>query len=135
MLPRNIDLTERRDFGDGTFTTLARPSFDLRHYDGPMGRDEYEYIVWWESVFGRESHDNEKYTVFDKNETYEMELETHCHRCGKELRIPWKRYYNLCEKCNYDVDYEYERLPWKAWKGSTSDGEPVSNARELFDLR
>ena len=120
MLPRNIDLTENRDFMGEDITAFdTRIEIPLDEYQA-MTTDEYEHILWWEGIFGRKRHTNEKREVFEKEKSYiNDEMKTHCHRCGIELRIPWKRVGDicgeLCEDCNEIVAREVNgRIPWKS---------------------
>lgn len=115
MLPRNIDLTENRDFMGEDITTFdTRIEIPLDEYQA-MTADEYEHILWWEGIFGRKRHANEKREVFEKEKSYIDETKTHCYRCGTELRIPWKRTRELCEDCKEIVAREVNgRIPWKS---------------------
>lgn len=124
---RNIDLTENNDFGfSNDFTSLEiRPisSDDILslHLDSsvPITYDTYLKIWEYESIFGERCHHNEFIDVFDKSEKFDNEIEYHCYRCGKPLRIPWRMYRGLCDDCNEYIDlYRNEsdldnRVPWK----------------------
>lgn len=129
MLSRNIDLTENRDFSGGRieFTHLLR-SIDL---DAEvMSTDEYEVIVWWEGIFGRRRHSNEKDRVFDKEEKYLNGWRGKCERCGKPLRCPWKRVYGLCIECNDAM--EKSRIPWIEHYGQQSSSD---RTMDIFHMR
>lgn len=103
-------------------------TFDRWYVDDSITLDEYDYHVWWEGVFGKAIHTNEKCNLFgdDKN--------TVCERCGKELKLPWARFYGLCRECNDDVERNAHRLPWKAYKAEVSDRR-MENTSEVFSLR
>lgn len=137
MISERIDLTLNRDFRerDIPLDNLSIP-LGIRHIldwrdDMNMTPVEYEYICRFESIFGRlrkAGHKNEKDKVFGKDVTYESELRTHCHRCGREMRTPWKSFYNLCYECNE----EYNGIPWKRSLGSDDVGE---RGYSIFDLK
>ena len=115
MLPRNIDLTANRDFSGGgriNFTGLLR-TIDLDAE--AMSTDEYEVICWWEGIFGRKRHYNEKNKVFDEDRKYYERWRDTCVRCGKPLRCPWKRAGELCVDCAEVLDTS--RLPWIEYYG------------------
>lgn len=136
MLSNRIDLTEHHDFGGGHQRFRLNTLLVDRWYDDDaISPDEYDHMVWWESIFGKFRHTNEKRTVFNKDEAYEKELRNYCQRCGKELRMPWKRFYDLCEECNYIVECDGERIPWKAYKKEGEEASPVTMASDLFSLR
>lgn len=111
-----IDLTERRDFGtSGLITEIGafeRDSLvDFAYSGGNMTNDEYEALTRYERVFGRRRHFNEWLDVFRKDEReYFNEMRTHCYRCGKEIRVPWLKRYDLCPECDR---YVAGRIPWK----------------------
>ena len=126
MLPSNIDLTERADFGRPSLT------FDLNDLDdidtrNEMSTDEYDSLVRWESIFGKRKHINQKWNIFPRNGlnvSYDSENPhtLYCSRCGKVIRIPWKNYgshrpwknYELCSECNEKIKTEtWGKIPWK----------------------
>ena len=122
MLPSNIDLTERADFGRPSLT------FDLNDLDdidtrNEMSTDEYDLLVWWESIFGRKRHINQKWNIFPRInlKVAEDPHTLYCERCGKPIRIPWKNYghqfpwenYGLCFECNEKIETEtWGKIPW-----------------------
>lgn len=133
MLSPKIDLTEHRDFGGTRFAfTGFHPLVERWFDDGNISMDEYDYMCWFEGIFGKFRHKNEKNKVFDKEGAYEKELRTHCHRCGKPLRIPWKIFYDLCEECNEIMDSDYRRIPWKSTNKEISHN---IERNDLFNLR
>ena len=133
MLPSNIDLTERADFGHPSLT------FDLNDLDdidtrNEMSTDEYDLLVWWESIFGRKRHINQKWDIFPRL-TLDVSENPHtlyCARCGKVIRIPWKNYghhypwkkYGLCSECNEKEETETRgKIPWKHTSTSSRNDE------------
>ena len=87
MISTNIDLTGNRDFSRDRFQWLIQ-SMDMLHT-----------LSAKEKIFGRTRH--ESLDVFRKSDdAWAEEMRTHCQRCGKELRIPWKRNRDVCEECN-----------------------------------
>lgn len=143
MISERIDLTLNRDFRERgiPLDNLIIP-LGIRHtliedwYDEiNMTPVEYEYICRFERIFGRlrkAGHRNEKDKAFGKDVAYENELRTHCHKCGRELRIPWKSFYNLCYECNEKLLHEYNGIPWKRSLVSDDVGE---RRYSIFDLR
>ena len=67
MLPPNIDLTERSDFGLGSGIFMDTP-VDLDDLDAKnnMSIDEYDYLVWLEGIFGRKRLRNQKWKLFPR---------------------------------------------------------------------
>lgn len=83
MLPPNIDLTEYGDFG-GHATFMDTPvDLDFHDEETLMTADEYEHIVWWESIFGRKRHPNARRALLPKP-GYDNPLLP---------RIPWHEYH------------------------------------------
>ena len=123
MLPSNIDLTERADFGDAFLISpsdLNLDDFDTRN---EMSTDEYDLLVWWEGIFGKKRHINQKWDIFTRInlKVAEDSHNVYCARCGKPIRIPWKNYghqfpwenYGLCFECNEKINTDIEgKIPW-----------------------
>ena len=108
MLTGNIDLTENRDFG-GSFQITA---MDIP--DNIMTLEDYDKIIRRESIFGKKRHTNGKHRIFGRT-TFVKNLESHCYRCGKELKLPWERNrMELCKQCSDKVkhDNQYLKFPW-----------------------
>lgn len=129
MLTGNIDLTENRDFG-GSFqiTTMAIP-IELSEEDNLMTLEDYEKIIRRESIFGKKRHTNGKHHIFGRT-TFVKNLESHCYRCGKELKLPWERNrMELCKQCSDKVkhDNQYLKFPWNYISIIRTD--------DLFNLR
>lgn len=133
MLPRNIDLTENRDFSGGNFAFFDVPieiPMDEFHLMTP---EEYDHLMWWEGIFGKKRHYTQKSEVFDAEKRYYNHWNHHCLRCGAELRIPWKIYGGLCKKCDEIVTYEEggTRTPWK----QVNEGWRRDPKYDLFNSR
>lgn len=127
MLPSNIDLTERADFGAdfGDVSLISPADLNLDDIDtgNEMSTDEYDLLVWWEGIFGKKRHVNQKWDIFPRL-TLDVAEDSHtlyCARCGKPIRIPWKNYghhypwgnYELCFECNEKVETEtWGKIPW-----------------------
>ena len=75
-----------------------------------MTTEEYELLTWWEGIFGKKEHRNQKHEIFSKDIN---ELMTSCPRCGKPFRIPWDNIGGVCRKCNDEVFDPSHNLPWK----------------------
>lgn len=119
MLTGNIDLTENRDFG-GSFTPI-----ELSKADNIMTLEDYRR----ESIFGKKRHTNGKHHIFGRT-TFVKNLESHCYRCGKELKLPWERNrMELCKQCSDKVkhDNQYLKFPWNYISIIRTD--------DLFNLR
>ena len=121
MLPSNIDLTERADFGSPSSMSMDTPvDLDLDDSDSEnkMSSNEYNSLIRWESIFGKRKHINRKWNIFPRlglNVSYGSENPhtLYCSRCGKVIRIPWKNY-ELCSECNEKIKTEtWGKIPWK----------------------
>lgn len=124
MLPSNIDLTERADFGDASLISPADWNLDDFDTRNEMSTDEYDLLVWWEGIFGKKRHINQKWNIFPRINLKVVEdpHNVYCARCGKPIRIPWKNYghqfpwenYGLCFECNEKEEIDFKgRIPWK----------------------
>lgn len=128
MLPSNIDLTERADFGHPSLIMEIPVDLDLDDFDSgnKMSSNEYNSLIRWESIFGKRKHINQKWNIFPRlnlNVSYGSEnpYTLYCARCGKAIRIPWKNYeshcpwknYGLCSECNEKIKTEtWGKIPW-----------------------
>ena len=107
MLSPKVDLTEHMDFNGGGIIRLVEISDDEQDL---MSTEEYEWFTWWEGIFGRKEHKNQKHEIFSKDIN---ELMTRCPRCGKPFRIPWENIDGVCRKCNDEIFDPSHNLPWK----------------------
>ena len=125
MLPSNIDLTERADFGSPSSMSMDTPvDLDLDDFDtrNKMSSNEYNSLIKWESIFGRKRHINQKWNIFPRlSLSVENPHTLCCARCGKVIRIPWKNYGHrypwgncgLCFECNEKEETEtWGKIPW-----------------------
>ena len=134
MISRNIDLTENRDFSRVRFQWLIQNVRPIEN--GPtMSTDMYRSLSAKEKLFGIARH--ESIDVFRKSDdAWAEEMRTHCQRCGKELRIPWKRNRDVCEECNsiLERDYSGSVFPWRRTvEGNT---QPLrSNPMDIFRMK
>ena len=125
MLPSNIDLTERADFGNAFLISPADLNLDDFDTRNEMSTDEYDLIVWWESIFGKKRHINQKWDIFTRINLNGVEDPNAlcCIRCGKVIRIPWKNY-ELCSECNEKREIDFKgRIPWKRTSTSSRNDE------------
>ena len=131
MLPSNIDLTERADFGSPSSMSMDTPvDLDLDDSDSEnkMSSNEYNSLIRWESIFGKRKHINQKWSIFPRNGlnvSYGSEnpYTLYCSRCGKVIRIPWKNY-GLCSECNEKREIDFKgRIPWKHTSTSSRNDE------------
>ena len=126
MLPSNIDLTERADFGSPSSMSMDTPvDLDLDDLDSEneMSSNEYNSLIKWESIFGKRKHINRKWNIFPRLGLNGAEDSNAlcCIRCGKAIRIPWKNYGHrypwgncgLCFECNEKEETEtWGKIPW-----------------------
>lgn len=125
MLSPKVDLTEHMDFNRGSMnifsnTRLVEISDDEQDL---MSTEEYEWFTWWEGIFGKKRHVNQKWDIFPRLtlDVAEDPNASCCVRCGKVIRIPWKNYRHrypwgnceLCFECNEKVETEtWDKIPW-----------------------
>ena len=129
MLSRNIDLTANRDFSNNNSINIEQFLDMLPDVDAPLiTSEEYDALAWYESIFGKRRHYNEKHIIFEYKKKHEAYWNVTCVRCGKPL-IPWQNYGNVCQKC--DQDLERNRVPWKKYYISNNS----RHFSDLFDLR
>ena len=135
-LPRNIDLTEHRDFGgdqliSSTIQFLPVDStfpLDLLERE-KMTNEEYEKWITRERIFGRRSHEDQRNDIFDPEENYRKYWEHTCFRCGKNIKIPWNNIRGVCKECDKCLTPGYNKVPWKKEETGSWSRESV------FDLR
>lgn len=131
-LPRNIDLTEHRDFGGNRFIPLQFLPIDSTFSQDLdwMTNEEYEKRIRWERIFGRRSHEDQKNDIFnDPEEDIDKYLEHTCLRCGKNIKIPWNNIRGVCKECDKNLTSGYNKVPWKKEETKSWGRESV------FDLR
>ena len=134
MISTNIDLTENRDFSRVRFQWLMQSVRPIEN--GPtMSTDMYRSLSAKEKLFGIARH--ESIDIFRKSdEAWAEDMRTHCQRCGKELRIPWKRNNGVCEECNSILEKEYSGsvFPWRRTvEGITQSSR--GNPMDIFHMR
>lgn len=130
----DIDLTANRDFANDSDRLSLFDTVLLTTYNGArMTPAEYESLKKHERFFGEDIHLTQSDKIFysDKEDKYIEEVRTHCYRCGKEIIIPWKKVYDLCEECDSLTKNDYRKIPWK----NNRDIPNSRNARDLFSLR
>ncbi len=142
-----VDLTANRQFSGGgaiitpTIWTVASDFFS--RYDGlGLTNEEFDYLVWHESVFGVHPHYSRAKQIFhtddDEYRDFWERNRTRCVRCGKEIRIPWRKHGELCEECDEVISAgpmtNFGGTHGEPWE--PVNGFPVNDARrDLFDLR
>ena len=109
MLSPKVDLTEHMDFSGGIFSNIRLVEISDDEQD-LMSTEEYEWFTWWEGIFGRKGHKNQKREIFSKNIN---EVTVRCPRCGKPFRIPWVKIGGVCKKCSDEIFDPSHNLPWK----------------------
>ena len=134
MISINIDLTENRDFSRAHFQWLIQNVRPIEN--GPtMSTDMYRSLSAKEKLFGIARH--ESIDIFRKSdEAWAEEMRTHCQRCGKELRIPWKRNNGVCEECNSILEKEYSGsvFPWRL-NGEGITESSRDNPMDIFYMK
>ena len=134
MISTNIDLTENRDFSRVHFQWLMQ-NVRLRENGPTMSTDMYHSLSAKEKLFGIARY--ESIDIFRKSdEAWAEEMRTHCQRCGKELRIPWKRNMGLCEECNSILEREYSGsvFPWRL-NGERITESSRGNPMDIFYMK
>lgn len=116
------------DFNGGIFSNIRLVEISDDEQD-LMSNEEYEWFTWWEGIFGRKEHKNQKREIFSKNIN---EFMTRCPRCGKPFRIPWENIggvCRICRKCNDEIFDLSHNLPWKR-----NDNPSVSERSIVYNL-
>ena len=134
MISTNIDLTENSDFSRVNFQWLMQNVRPIEN--GPtMSTDMYRSLSAKEKLFGIARH--ESIDIFRKSdEEWDEEMRTYCQRCGKELRIPWKRNNGVCEECNSILEKEYSGsvFPWRR-NGEGITESSRDNPMDIFHMK
>ena len=120
MISTNIDLTENRDF------IIHHVQWIIQSMDSLSAK---------EKLFGTARH--ESIDIFRKSDdAWTEEMRTHCQRCGKELRVPWKRNNGVCEECNSILEKEYSGsvFPWRR-NGEGITQSSRDNPMDIFHMK
>ena len=134
-----VDLTENRDFSKQLYISnviispeIMSSIISLREND-MMTNEEYFLTSKYENIFGKKHvHINRAEIIFNKEEKFEEKMRQHCQRCGKLLRIPWKRKHDLCLDCDYELErQERYEIPWKEIKARNTPEDD----RDVLKLR
>ena len=134
MISTNIDLSENRDFSRVHFQWLMQ-NVQLRENGPTMFTDMYRSLSAKEKLFGIARH--ESIDIFRKSDkAWAEDMRTHCQRCGKELRIPWKRNNGVCEECNSILEKEYSGsvFPWRR-NGEGITESSRDNPMDIFHMK
>ena len=108
MLSRRVDLTLHRDFLKREPIRLSYVKTDADEEN--MSLDEYKHVVYREAFFGKVRHQSIKPKAFDYDRKYMEEWRDKCICCGATIRIPWRKFYDLCENCDKRNNLRY---PWQ----------------------
>ena len=109
-------------------------NFDDIDTRNEMSTDEYDLLVWWEGIFGKKRHVNQKWDIFPRInlKVAEDPHTLYCARSGKVIRIPWKNYgwrslwkkQGLCFECSEKGEIDFKgRIPWKNTSTSSRNDE------------
>ena len=134
MISTNIDLTENRDFSRVRFQWLIQNVGPIEN--GPtMSTDMYRSLSAKEKLFGIARHESID-VVRKSDDAWAEEMRTHCQRCGKELRIPWKRNKDVCEECNSILERDYGGgiFPWRR-NGEGITESSIDNSMDIFHMK
>lgn len=140
MVSRNIDLTEHRDFSNNislnSISQVLLREIDCIEENDIMSTDEYNILWNYHSIFGFKRHTNMAEQIFKtKERKFKEDYYSHCERCGKLIRIPWRRIYDLCEKCNNVMETTTSdgkiKFPWDIEITSSSRDDTM----DIFRLR
>lgn len=128
-----VDLTENRDFsGVETNNISFRLINNLFDVD-TMTNTEWKILKEIESIFGRRIHKNEAEKIFELESKINEKFLNLCQRCGKELKSPWKRVYDLCPECDKAL---YESINGKIpWKEQDTGFRNNNDDRDVLTLR
>lgn len=136
MISDKIDLTENRDFRGKPTIVIDINDVRLRE---SITNDEWEVLSKHENIFGRKYHYTEMLDVFSDPESYEQEMREHCQRCGKLLRMPWKVRYDICERCDEEINvvkpYTKRKSPWPTYKSFISNRVRNDDDSDILSMR
>ena len=126
MVSRRIDLTEHGDFRGDDFMLVE-------DFDVDVDVDVYDFdTIEKNKFFGEYRHKNEKWSVFGFENKWRIKEVEECWRCGAPIKLPWKRFHNLCELCDKILE-DGRQIPWKEHPLITTNSNP--NTKDLFNLR
>ena len=105
MLSPDVDLTQNHQFSDDRISALQRAvqrqlkikPWDIRTYRLEESADPSTELILTGNA---EDRATKKWYI-------EYVNETNCERCGRELKIPWKKVGCLCRQCTDELDDEY----------------------------
>jgi len=126
-------LTDNRDFkGEQPRIRLNTAWFDEEF----VSSDQWESMHEWENIFGKHRHSNARWRVFDPENKRHQDVDM-CERFRKVIKVPWKKFYWLCETCDHIVTTGNTLIPWKSNKsdGSDYDSQKRRIMQNLFQLR
>ena len=120
-----VDLTENRDFSNQEDIRILVVDSNI------MTDEEYFLMSKYENIFGKKHvYINRAESIFNKEKRFEEETQQYCQRCGKLLRIPWKRKHNLCLYCDYELERQERcEIPWKETKIINISGDNIDVLR------
>lgn len=119
------------DFSMDSFSDIQLVEIPDDEYE-LMTTEEYELLTWWEGIFGRKEHRNQKRKIFHPKGTLN-EIRPHCYRCDKPFRIPWDDIGGVCRKCDDEICDSAHTLPWK--RNNDPSGSERSIVYNLFNSR
>ena len=136
ILSPKVDLTADRAFSTLNMSLVEDTVIDmsLDEYQS-MTSDQYDKLMWFESIFGKRRHYNKKKELFGIGEYDEHFLarKGHCARCGSIIREPWNYYNGLCKDCATKLDDGKDnRTPWL--EQDLKIKEKIAYENSLFNL-
>ena len=120
-----VDLTENRDFSNQEDIRILVVDSNI------MTDEEYFLMSKYENIFGKKHvYINRAESIFNKEKRFEEETQQYGQRCGKLLRMPWKRKHNLCLYCDYELERQERcEIPWKETKIINISGDNIDVLR------
>lgn len=105
MLSPDVDLTQNHQFSIDRISALQRAvqrqlkikPWDKKTYSLPESTDPSTELILTGNAEDRAT----------KKWYLEYVNETNCERCGKELKVPWRKVGCLCRQCADELDAEY----------------------------
>lgn len=131
MLSSAVDLTANRDFGGLRMFFLPDISVEMID-DDYMSCEEYEVLKYWENIFGKKRHRNQKVKVFGHKYIHNIKDNCECYRCGKPIKLPWKNHGGICEACNTII--QAAKIPWsRKYRNIIPSEAQESGQSTIFD--